>query len=170
MARIDSIEPEQAQDELAEFFETVQSAFGVVPDPLKVFAHHPAASKAVFEGFAASMAQSSLSPPFFAWVRYLVAKRSDCPYCVDVNAGMLIEMGVSQAVLAAALDDPANATLDDKEKALLLACLDVVHGRLDKDGIDRLKALGLTDADLVAGLHHAVHSHAADLLINAFGL
>lgn len=172
MPHIDLITPEQAQNETAELYETVQSAFGVIPEPMQLFSHHPRTAKAVFEGFTASMATVSLSQPFFTWLRYLLADHTNCTHCVDVNAGMLLEMGVSQDDLIAAKADPASTPLSDKEKALLLTCLKAVSDRqlLAKAEIDHLKSLGFSDAELVAAIHHAAHSQAVDLMINAFGL
>ena len=138
----------------------------------KLAPDHPKVAQAVFNGFGASMMHSSLSQPFFAWIRYLVAHNSDCTFCIDVNAGMLLQMGASQENLQDALEDATTAPLPEKEKALLSACIQVIRDRctLQKEEIDHLKRLGNTDTELVAAFHHAAHSQAADMMINAFGL
>lgn len=172
MPHINSIEADQATGEAAELFASVQEAFGMIPPPLKLFANNPRVAKAVFEGFAASMACSSLSQQFFAWQRYLLAKHTNCRHCVDVNAGMLLEMGVGLEDLAKAQQDATKVQLPNKELALLLATLKVVRDQqlLAKDEIDNLKKLGNSDAELVAAFQHAAHTQATDLMINAFGL
>lgn len=172
MPHITGITPDQATGEVAELFKQVKAGFGTVPEPLQLFANHPASAKAVFEGFSASMTNSPLSQPFFAWIRYLVADHTHCTHCIDVNAAMLLEMGVSQDTLAEARQDASAVPLPEAEKALLLTCVKMVRddSRLEKHEIDNLKALGHQDADLIAAFHHAAHSHAVDLMINAFGL
>jgi alkylhydroperoxidase family enzyme len=172
MPHIDLIDPNSTDAETAELFRVVRAYVEEVPPPLRLFANNPKVAQAVFNGFGPSMSQSSLSQPFFAWIRYLVADSSDCTHCVDYNGGVLLEMGVSQEDLTAAKEDPSSVPLDDKEKALLLVCLTVVKDRslLEKQEIEDLKQRGLTNADLVTAVHHTVHSQATDLMINAFGL
>nr|VFJ73550.1 MAG: Alkylhydroperoxidase family enzyme, contains CxxC motif [Candidatus Kentron sp. FM]VFJ74371.1 MAG: Alkylhydroperoxidase family enzyme, contains CxxC motif [Candidatus Kentron sp. FM]VFK13352.1 MAG: Alkylhydroperoxidase family enzyme, contains CxxC motif [Candidatus Kentron sp. FM] len=172
MPHIDLIEPEQAEGAVAELFKTAQEVFGVIPKPLQLFANNPSVAEAVFRGFALSMEQTNLSQTFFAWLRYLTANHTHCTHCIDVNAGILLEMGVDQRALAAARKDPGTVPLPREEKALLLACIEMVRnqGLLDKAQIDDLKRYGFSDADLVTAFHHGAHSHAVDLTINAFGL
>lgn len=172
MPHIDLINPDQAEGEASELFKMVRESFGAIPEPLQLFANNPHVATKVFEGFAPSVMQTNLSQPFFAWIRYLLANHTRCTHCIDVNAGMLMEMGVTQAALAAACKDAATVLLPEKEQALLLACLKVVrdHLLLEKEEIDALKRLGHTDADLIAAFHHAAHTQAVDLMINAFGL
>lgn len=172
MPHIDIITPEQADGETAIFFRTVQELFGSVPEPLQLFANNPLVAQKVFEGFGPSMVQTSLSQPFFAWIRYLVANHTHCNHCIDVNRGMLLSMGVSQDELAAAYKDTSTVPLPEKEKALLSACLSVVrdHKKLEKTEIDALQQQNLSHSDLVTAFHHAAHSQAVDLMINAFGL
>jgi alkylhydroperoxidase family enzyme len=172
VAHIKIVEPDQAGGEASKLFDTAQAAFGLIPEPLKLFAHNPKVANAVFDGFGPSMSQPSLSQPFFAWIRYLLAYHTDCTHCVDVNAGMLLDIGVSQDALTEAVKDKRTVPLPEKEKALLLACLKVVgdHKALSKEEIDDLKKLGHSDADLVAAFHHSAHTQATDLMINAFGL
>nr|VFJ92173.1 MAG: hypothetical protein BECKH772A_GA0070896_100408 [Candidatus Kentron sp. H]VFJ93130.1 MAG: hypothetical protein BECKH772B_GA0070898_100398 [Candidatus Kentron sp. H]VFJ99989.1 MAG: hypothetical protein BECKH772C_GA0070978_100388 [Candidatus Kentron sp. H] len=172
MPHIDLIDPEQAEETAATLFKTAQEAFGVIPEPLKLFAHNPSVATKVFEGFAPSMEQNKLSQPLFAWTRYLLANHTRCTHCIDLNAGILLEMGADQAVLAAAREDAATVPLPAEETALLLACLKVMrdHRLLDKAEIDDLKGHGYSDADLITAFHHAAHTQAVDLMINAFGL
>ncbi|VFN06414.1 MAG: alkylhydroperoxidase AhpD family core domain-containing protein [Candidatus Kentron sp. G] len=172
MPHLDLIEPEQAEGAVAELFETAREVFGVVPEPLQLFANKPSVAEAVFRGFAPSMEQTNLSPTFFAWLRYLTANHTRCTHCIDVNAAILLEMGVDRRALAAARKDPGTVPLPLGEKTLLLACIEVVRdqGLLDKAQIEDLKRYGFSDADLVTAFHHGAHSHAVDLMINAFGL
>lgn len=172
MPHIDPIDPEQARGPTAELFEIARQRFGIVPEPLQLFANHPPVARHVFEGFAISMDRTGLSPSLFAWIRYLLADHARCTHCIDTNAGILMETDVDRTVLAAARQDATTVPLPAGEKALLLACLEVVRDRElpDKAAIDDLKRHGYSNADLVTVFHHAAHTQAVDLMINAFGL
>ena len=172
MPHIKPIDPEQAEGEADKLFQTAKAAFGSIPEPLQLFAHNPKVANAVFDGFGPSMSQPTLSQPFFAWIRYLLASNTDCTHCVDVNGGMLLAMGVSQSDLLSGIENPASTPLPENEKALLLACIKAVADRktITKEEIDDLKKRGFSDSDLVTAFHHAVHTQATDILINTFGL
>ena len=172
MPHINLISPEQAEGNVAELFAAAQEYVGSVPEPLQLFANNPLVAQKGFEGFGPSMAQSTLSQPLFAWIRYLLANHTHCTHCVDVNGAVLLEMGVNQDALIAARKDISTVPLDKKEKALLLACLKVVrdHEKLTQEEINDLKQLGHTDSDLITVFHHGAHTQAVDLMINAFGL
>ncbi|MBF0358190.1 MAG: hypothetical protein HQL70_06245 [Magnetococcales bacterium] len=172
MPHIDLINPDHADGEADKLFKTAIQYFGSVPEPLQLFANNPLVANHVFNGFGPSMAQSNLSQPFFAWIRYLLASHTSCRHCIDVNGVMLMDMGVSHDKLDAARQDVSTVDLEEREKALLVACIKVVRDQqlLEKEDIDDLKKLGHSDADLITAFHHAAHSHAVDMMINAFGL
>jgi uncharacterized peroxidase-related enzyme len=171
MPLISTIEPENAQGAVAEIYQEINSLFGFVPNAIKLDSLNPEHMSRHWNAIKQSIQHPSLSQKLFTLIRLMISEAQCCEYCIGLNAGMLIQMhGMTQEQIAQVVKDPAQAPLDEKEKALLLF---VVHGVADSNGVtaedlDSLKALGSSEREIFDALAHGAQQVAGDILLNAF--
>ena len=116
------------------------------------------------------MGHPTLSTPFLAMVRMLVSKACRTRYCQNLNSGLLLKSGFTREQIAAMQADPAQAPLDDKQKALLLFVLkscDNPHSVTAED-LDRLRSLGWSEVDIVDAVAHGARMVGTNIIFNTF--
>ncbi len=163
--------PETATGATAEMFEQFRQMLGSVPLPLQMMGISPP----LLSAFASTVGyfhggQQELDPLLLTWIRYLNAHRQACHFCVDMNAGMLLQMGVTLQQLAMAREAPATIPLPDKEKTMLLFVLEVIQN--DKgatpEAIAALRAHGYSERAIFECVAAAATSLYLDTLMNVF--
>lgn len=171
MSLLKTVPPTEASGEVAAIYDQIKAAFGGVPNVLSIWSASPYFLKQQFEMIGYYMQHPSLSGPLLACIRMVVSKNTHCQYCVDMNAGMLINMmGWTQEQVAAVVDDPAAANLLEREKAMLLFVLKAVD---DAPGVsaaelDALRSHGWSDIEIFDALNHGARMVAGDIILNAF--
>lgn len=171
MNMISTVLPEQAAGSVAQIYGQIEQAFGRVPNGMRLFSSSPALLQQNWQQLGYYMQHPRLSFPLLAFIRMLVSQRHECEYCIGMNEGMLVNMGGFAAEdVAAAKRNPENAPLPEKDKAMLLAVLKTVETpkALDKTDIDRLRALGWEDGDILDAVYHGARNVAIDIMFNAF--
>ena len=147
MALIQTTPPEKAEGKLAELYAEVEQMFGRVPNNARMLGVSPALLENQLQLMEHYMGHPTLSTPFLAMVRMLVSKACRTPFCQNLNSGLLLKAGFTGEQIAAMQADPAQAPLDEKQKALLLFVLkscDDAHSVAAED-VDRLRSLGWSD-------------------------
>ncbi|MEN8180435.1 MAG: carboxymuconolactone decarboxylase family protein [Pseudomonadota bacterium] len=171
MPLINTIEPENAQGAVAEIYQEINEMFGFVPNAIKLDSINPEHMSRHWNAIKESVQHPSLSQKLFTIIRLMISEAQHCEYCIGLNAGMLIQMhGVSQEQIAEIGRDPAQAPLDEKEKALLLFVVKTVN---DSNGttaaeIEDLKAKGCSEREIFDTLAHGAQQAAGDIMLNAF--
>ena len=172
MPLIQTVEPNQAQGEVAQIYTEMQQAFdNWVPNGFKIWSANPLWLKQQWEFISYYMQQKRLSFPLLTMIRMLVSQDHACAYCVGLNEGMLINMvGLSPEQVAALKRDPQTAPLPEKEKAMLLFVLKGVKqsGSIGAADMQALRGLGWSDAEILDALTHGARQVAADIVFNAF--
>ncbi len=171
MPLINTIEPENARDTVAEIYAEINGIFGFIPNAIKLDSINPAHMARHWNGIKESVQHPSLSQKLFTLIRLLISEAQRCEYCIGLNAGMLIQMhGMSQEQVAEVVRDPTQAPLDDKEKALLLFVVETIN---DSNGttaatIEALKSKGCSEREIFDALAHGAQNVAGDIILNAF--
>ncbi|MEW5787133.1 MAG: hypothetical protein AB1899_04685 [Pseudomonadota bacterium] len=171
MTLINTISPESAQGEIAELYGQMQRQLGRVPAPFQMRSASPFLLRQQMANLGYYMQHPSLSMALLACVRMLVSQRGRCDYCIDFNAGLLINMlGWTPEQVAATRADVQAAPLPEKDKAMLAFVLKGVADAhaIQAADLDALRALGWSDGDILDGLSHGAGMVAGDILINAF--
>ncbi|MBF0108924.1 MAG: hypothetical protein HQL76_07105 [Magnetococcales bacterium] len=162
---------ETAASPVTEIYAQFRQMLGYVPSPMQLLGVSPP----LLQSFAAQAGyffsgQQELDGVLLAWMRYLGAQRLACKVCIDLNAGMLLQMGATQEDLDAARKNPATVPLPEKEKTMLLFVLDAVQN--DKGvtpaTIARLREQGYSERAIFEGAAYAAYSLYADTLLNIF--
>jgi alkylhydroperoxidase family enzyme len=171
MALIKTIEPDQAEGAVKEAYDTMLERIPFVPKPLQMMSANPELLSGYMQNMRYFMAHQNLSPLLMAYIRMLAAFNSDYPYCIDLNSGFLKQFaGLSDDQLNAVREDPANAPLDDKEKAMLAFVVKSIKSpeEVSKTDIDHLTGLGWTEKDCFDALFQGANMVATGILFNAF--
>jgi len=171
MSIISTVAPEQASGKVAEIYEKLQQTMGRVPNAFQLYSSSPALLEQNFQSIAYYMQHPTLSFPLLATVRMLVSQENECQYCVGLNEAMLMHMAnVTPEQIAATKRDPQEAPLPEKEKAMLLLVLKATRTPklVGKADLDKLRALGWNDGEIMDAVHHGARNVAADIVFNTF--
>lgn len=170
MALIQTVPPEKAEGKLAELYAEVEQIFGMVPNNVQMLGVSPAILENQLQLIEHYMGHPSLSTPFLAMVRMLVSKACRSPYCQNLNSGILMKAGFTAEQIATMQADPAQAPLDEKQKALLLFVLkacDNPHSMTAED-VDSLRSLGWSEVDMMDALAHGARMVGTNIIFDTF--
>lgn len=170
MPLIQTYTPENAEGQVKEIYNQVESAFGSVPNAMRILSSSPALLARQWQQIGYYMQHPTLSSNLLAMIRMIISEATHCEYCVGFNEAMLINRGgLSSEQVAAAKQNPQNAPLSDKEKAMLLFVLKATKNPLtvNAEDIAALKAQGWSDGDILDGLNHGAYMLAGDTILNA---
>ena len=149
----------------------MQAAWGGVPNVMRVWSASPFLLRQQWDYIAYSMGHPTLSGPLLACVRMLVSQTGHCDYCIDMNAGMLVDMmGWTPDQVAATRANPAAANLPERERALLLLVLRATQdpASIGAEDLEPLRIMGWSDRDILDAVAHGARMAASDIIINAF--
>lgn len=171
MSLLNMVQPEEATGEMGQIYAEIQQAFGSVPNVLKVWSASPFLLKQQWEFIAYSMKHPNLTPVLLTCIRLMVSRGNHCTYCVDMNTGMLINMfGWTPDQVDYLIDNPAEANLSNKDKAMLGLVLKAVSHSTQVTAADvsHVRSLGYSDQDIMDAVAHGARMAASDMVINAF--
>lgn len=149
MAFIEGISDEEAEGRVAEIYEADRASLGYVPNYTRVFSHRPA----VYEAWQQlrEAIRKELDPRRYELATLAAARRLRSSYCSLAHGKVLAdEFFPSETVRAAAIDH-RSAGLEPVDVAVM-DLADKVAGdanSVSQADIDRLRNLGLSDADIV---------------------
>ncbi len=162
---------ETATGEVAQIYGAVKERFGSVPTPFQLLSVSPIWLKQQVETMGYYMAHPRIGLAAQATIRMLVSLETKCAYCIDRNAGMLIEMAKwTPEQVAATRESIDKSPLDPKDRALAALAVKAAHDALSVTAadIEAVRKQGWTDADIMDGVNHAARMVASDILYNAF--
>lgn len=163
--------PERAEGQLAETYREIQALFGMVPNAMQMGSASPELLASRWQATRYFRNHPNLGMALQATIRLLVSDANDCAYCVDFNAAMLINTcdQIPEQV-AATRQDPSQAPLSAKDKALLLFTLKSLHtpAEVNAEDVAALHALGWTDRDMLDAVTLAAYNRAVDMILNTF--
>jgi uncharacterized peroxidase-related enzyme len=149
MTYIDTIREDEATGDVAAMYATDREQFGSLPNFTQGFSLRPDAYAAWRRLNGAIKA--TMEPRRYELATLAAARRLRSSYCALAHGSVLLRGLVSpETLLAVATDRPA-ADLDDVEAAVMELAAKVADdaSSVTQDDIDRLRSLGLDDADIV---------------------
>ncbi len=170
MTLIKLIEKEEATGRVAEIYDTMMNTMGFIPNAFKVFSPSEHVLDKQFANLGYFMRHKTLGGKLLAFIRLLVSEQEQCRYCVGMNSGLLLQYGVLPGTLDEIRQDPSKAPLEANELAMLLFVLHVVRdsNSIQQADVDKLKALGWSDADIMDATYHGTTQVGVDKIFNAF--
>ena len=171
MSILQTVTPASATGEVADIYAQIQNAWGHVPAAIQVFSANPFLLRHQWEYYSSVMQHPTLSFPLAASIRMLVSQAGQCDYCIDMNAGMLINMaGWTPEQVAATRADFNDSPLSPREKTLLGLVLKATRdsSRVSTRDLDAARAAGWSDGDILDAVNHGARMVAGDIIINGF--
>jgi uncharacterized peroxidase-related enzyme len=171
MSILQTVTPETATGEVAEIYAQIRNAWGHVPAAIQVFSANPFLLRHQWEYYGSVMQHRTLSMPLTACIRMLVSQAGNCEYCIDMNAGMLINLaGWTLEDVAATRAHFRNSPLSPDEKMLLGLVLKATRDSNSVSPVDlqAARAAGWSDGDILDAVNHGARMVAGDIVINGF--
>ncbi|MBF0188457.1 MAG: hypothetical protein HQL50_11095, partial [Magnetococcales bacterium] len=169
MALITMVEPEDATGEVADIFNEMEKFLGHIPEAQKLYAVSPGFLQATVANIRRLMTHPRFSKSsMLAWVRFLIARETQCAYCIDFNQWLLLNRhNFTLDQLETAKREPSQTPLPEDELALLTVILKVVadSNSLTAEDISHLKELGWNEADIFEAISHATSMVGIDMLL-----
>ncbi len=147
MQQISSVQPETAQGATRELFQTVQQAFGMIPNATKVMGHSPAVLES-FLVFSQAMGKAQIGPKLHTQIKLAVSESNDCLYCTSILSAVGPSVGLTPTEI---LQSRARSAEENRTKAALNFAYAVLenHGKIDPEDLQSVRDAGFTDAELV---------------------
>lgn len=165
MNRIDAVEYSNATPEQKALFDTIQLRLGRVPNVLKVFAQSTVALQAVW-GLSGVARAGSLSPQTRERIALALAQRGSCEYELSEHTILGRQIGLTGNEMAA---NRAGSSEDAKAAVAVRLALELAEHRdgITTDELDRARAAGHTDADIVEIVTHVGMSLLTQMMARA---
>ncbi|HEX9115077.1 MAG TPA: hypothetical protein VGA61_03350 [Anaerolineae bacterium] len=165
------VEESEASGEVADIYaeakRLMQTPF--VPNMLKVIAISPAALAIYWEAFRAFLQYSTLPQALSAMILYAIAERNHCQYCSASHEMTCRALGIDEATLARLVNDLGNVS-PERVREIIRFALKInsdPQGLVARD-YDRVRAVGVTDEEMVEIIMLAAHGRMSDTLADGF--
>jgi alkylhydroperoxidase family enzyme len=147
MQRIHSVEPKTAQGRTKELLETVQQAFGVIPNTAKVMANSPAVLDS-FLAFSTAMGGAKIGTKLHNQVKLTTSETNSCDYCTSILSAVAPSAGLSAADILAGRTGNSE---DSRTKAALTFAHNVLEsrGKVSDEQLTAVREAGYGDAEIV---------------------
>lgn len=147
MQRLNSVNPQVAQGRTKELLETVQQAFGVVPNTAKVMANSPAVLDS-FLAFSTAMGGAKIGTKLHNQVKLTTSETNSCDYCTSILSAVAPSAGLSAADILAGRTGNSE---DRRTKAALAFAHNVLEsrGKVSDEQLSAVREAGYGDAEIV---------------------
>ena len=149
MAFIELIPEDEASGDMAELYEAERARMGSLPNYVKAFGWRPAAY-AAWRGLISEI-QQTMDTRRYELVTLAAAQRLRSSYCSLAHGKVLLDRFMDAKTLRDVASDPRGAGLDELDLAVMELATKVVDDAtsVTETDIERLRSLGLSDADIV---------------------
>ena len=147
MQRINSVNPQVAQGRSKELLDTVQQAFGMIPNTAKVMANSPAVLES-FLAFSTAMGGAKIGNKLHNQLTLTTSETNSCNYCTSILSAVAPSAGLSAADVLAGR---TGNTEDRRTKAALAFANDVLEnrGKVNEHQLVAVKDAGFGDDEIV---------------------
>jgi len=147
MQRLHSVNPQVAQGRTKELLDTVQQAFGVIPNTARVMANSPAVLES-FLAFSRAMGGTKIGSKLHNQVKLTTSETNSCDYCTSILSAVAPSAGLSAADILAGR---TGSSQDRPTKVALAFAHDVLEsrGKVSDQQIAAVREAGFGDAEIV---------------------
>lgn len=151
-------------------FDAIQKYIGFVPDALRLYSFSPPLLESYVGNISYLNSGERLSPALMAMIRYLVSSEAKCNFCIDMNEGILSNMGVDLGAVRAARGNLDQAPLNDKEKVLLKLAVKAVQqpDSIGEADIQEAKKHGWSERDIFEVVVQAANMRSLNYVLRTF--
>ena len=162
---------ENSTGEVKEIFQKAQEQFGVLFNGLRIWAVSPEKLSAQWDAMSKTMAKDPQTVKMYTILRYILADKDECTYCIGINEGMLINMfGLDLELVENLQTNPLLAPLDNKHKALMTFALQAVTNpdSIGSKDINSLKEFGASEMEIFDVVYAASYTSVVNTLFKTF--
>lgn len=172
MPLIFPVAPSGDAERVAGVLGAVESHIGFVPDGLRLYSFSPPLLEAFVGNITYFNGGTSLSPILMTMIRYLSSWQTQCHFCIDMNEGFLVNMGLDLDVIRAARTNPQAAPIAENEMPLLLLALKSVNTPEDvnEQDIAEVRAQGWSERNIFDVVVQAANNRAFSLVLRTFNV
>lgn len=165
---LNTVDPSHAEGLVAKVYEGFTSQVGAIPVPLELLSASPRLFEQRVHGISTYRVHPTLRPVLLTTIRYLTARARGFQACIDFNARVLRQGGLSQEQVEGLR--PETAPLEERERALLALAMRALTrpGEVDAAALDEVRALGWSDADILEAVAHGADLLTLGALVRAF--
>lgn len=147
MQRLNSVNPELAQGRTRELLNTVEQAFGTIPNTAKVMANSPAVLES-FLSFATAMNATKIGEKLHNQVKLNTSETNSCNYCTSILCAVAPSAGLTADDI---LSGRTGNSEDHRTKAALTFATAVLEsrGKVSDDQLADVRQAGFDDAEIV---------------------
>lgn len=147
MQRLNSVNPETATEPAKELLQTVQQAFGVIPNTARVMANSPAVLES-FLAFSTAMGKARIGSKLHNQVKLNTSETNACDYCTSILSAIAPSAGMSADDILAGRtgqseDHRTNAALKFSEAVL------ESRGKVTGEQLVDVRNAGFSDGEIV---------------------
>lgn len=172
MAIIQTVSPEAAEGEIKEMYDMMLENVGMVPAPMQLASASPGMFAMLKRSLTYYMQHPNLGFGLLSAIRYLVSKEYDYLFCTGFNKGFLEKQGMTEEDIERMAEDPFEAPLEDKERAMLGFVMKAIKTPdvVAQEDMDRLHEMGWADSDILDAVAHGTNMVASSILMKTFKL
>lgn len=147
MQRLHSVNPQEAQGRTKELLDTVQQAFGMIPNTAKVMANSPAVLDS-FLAFSTAMGKVQIGSKLHNQVKLTTSETNSCDYCTSILSAVAPSAGLSAADILAGRTRNSE---DRRTKAALAFANNVLEsrGKVSDQQLTAVRDAGYGDGEIV---------------------
>jgi len=170
MALIQTVEPDKAEGQTKEIYDTMQKTAGVIPAPMQLASASPWMLNMIWQSIQYFTQHPNLGFGLLSTIRYLVARQYDYAFCTGFNKNMLKMQGMTDDDIDKMEADPLQAPLDDKDRAMAAFVINAIKNpdAVAQADVDRLYDLGWTDTDILDAMAHGTNMVGSSILMKTF--
>lgn len=147
MQRLNAINPHVAQGQAKQLLDTVQQAFGMVPNTVRIMANSPAVLES-FLAFSTAMGKARIGAKLHNQVKLTTSETNSCSYCTSILSAIAPSAGLT------ADDILAGRTADSEDRQTKLALTfanDVLasQGKVSHQQLAAVRSAGFGDTEIV---------------------
>ncbi len=147
MQRLNSVNPEVAEGQTKKLLDTVQQAFGLVPNTARVMANSPAVLES-FLAFSQAMGKAAIGEKLHNQVKLSTSESNSCDYCTSILSAVAPDAGLTaEDILAGRTGSSEDHHAD---AALKFAAAVLENGGTVKDEqLVAVREAGFNDGEIV---------------------
>lgn len=163
---------DEVPDEVRELWRRAQEKLGFVPNVLRVWAlrpEHLLRWRRYMDGVLKG--DSGLTEAQREMIGVVVSATNRCHYCITSHGAVLRELTGDAAFVDRLVSNYRHAPLEPRERAMLDFAVKITEEshRCDEADLDRLRALGFSDEDVMDIAETAAMFNLTNRLANALG-
>ncbi len=145
---------------------------GFVPDGLRLYSISPALLESFFSNVGYFSGETTLPAVLTTMIRYLVSSQANCQFCIDMNEGFLVNMGIDLDRVREARNNPALAPVEERERVLLDIALRSVNApqSITQTDMDAAHVQGWSDREIFDAVAQATNNRAFNNLLRTFNV